>query len=160
MTPLEYEAMKFAVFMHGNQIYGAFPYIVHLSDVVKNLRLYHYDDEEILAAGWLHDTMEDCHVSKDQLYSLFGNKVTSLVTSVTGIGSNRVERKMDMISKLKLYSKAIPLKMADRLANIENCQKFNPRMLEMYKKEFSDYDELFESANSEMNRVIRGILLS
>ena len=158
MTTFVQRAMEFAVFMHADQKYGNFPYIVHLSDVVKNLRLYDYDDDDTLAAGFLHDVMEDCHVTELMLAHRFSDRTAKLVDAVTGVGANRKERKASTLSKLPHYPKAIPLKMADRLANIENCHKFNSRLLEMYKKEFEDYDEMFESTNHKMNKVIRKYL--
>ena len=152
------EAMHFAVFAHDRQMYGNFPYIVHLCDVVRNLRAFHYDDEEMLMAGFLHDVVEDCDVSLSIIQNRFGIKVAKLVDAVTGEGSNRQERKLSTIKKLNKYPKAIPLKMVDRLCNITNCITFNPRMLSMYEKEFDDYDLLFESADRVLNAKIRKLL--
>jgi (p)ppGpp synthase/HD superfamily hydrolase len=156
---LVHNALQFAIFAHGNQMYGNFPYIVHLSDVHKILREYHYDDEEILAASFLHDTIEDCGVSREMIEARFGEKVAKYVWAVSGFGANRKERKADMLAKLQDFPKAVSLKMADRYANILNCQTFNPRLLEMYKKEYSDYDTLFETADSFLNSKIRKILI-
>jgi (p)ppGpp synthase/HD superfamily hydrolase len=152
------KAMNFAVFMHGSQMYGYFPYIVHLSDVVRNIYLYNYDNVEMIAAGFLHDTVEDCNVPIEMIEARFGEQTAKLVNAVSGVGANRKERKASMISKLQAYPKAIPLKMADRLSNIRNCVDFNPRMLDMYKKEFDDYDLLFESTDRTMNAEIRRLL--
>ena len=153
-----HKAMEFAVFMHGTQLYGNFPYVVHLADVVRNVRLYNYDSIEMVSAAFLHDTIEDCDVSYEMLFKRFGEQTDKLVDAVSGVGGNRKERKASMIAKLQAYPKAIPLKMADRLANIRNCVVFNPRMLEMYRKEFDDYDLLFESSDRIMNADIRRVL--
>lgn len=155
---LVHSAVNFAISMHRGQMYGAFPYIVHLSDVVKNLRRFHYDDLDYMAAGFLHDTIEDCGVTVNMLQLHFNGTVANLVDAVSGEGNNRRERKASMIEKLKAYPKAVPLKMADRLANITNCVNFNPRLLNMYEKEFDDYDLLFEAADREMNKEIRQML--
>lgn len=153
-----HDAMQFAIFMHGKQLYGNFPYIVHLCDVVKNLRVYNYDDPEMIAAGFLHDTIEDCQVTFEILDVRFSEKTANLVNAVSGNGPTRKARKESMIANLKAFPKAIPLKMADRLANIRNCAQFNPRLFTMYEKEFDDYDLMFEGADRSMNAEIRTIL--
>ncbi len=158
---------------HSTQLYGHMPYIVHVAEVVRTLQEFHYDDEDLLIAGFLHDILEDAPdyfttYSEDEkkalgiehsIELLFNKNVYRLVDAVTGVGKNRREKKLNTLIKLNAYPKAIPLKMADRLANIRNCVKFNPRMLEMYKKEFNDYDTMFEESNSEMNSHIRAILV-
>lgn len=172
MNKLQYAATM-AAQAHATQLYGTMPYIVHVTEVVRNLQKFHYDDEDILIAGFLHDIMEDVPEyfgpMKDTLYQIdltehpievyFNKNVYCLVDAVTGLGKNRKEKKASMIAKLQAYPKAIPLKMADRLANIKNCVLHNPRLLDMYKKEFTDYDTMFEESNSIMNAEIRKILL-
>jgi len=142
---------RFVAFsLHEGKMYGRFPYCFHLADVVKNLVKFNYDDEDMIAAGYLHDVIEDCGQSEDGLSDLFNPKVAKLVAAVSGKGVNRKEKKADMIAKLQAYPKAVPLKMADRMANIQNCKEFNPRMLDMYRKEMFDYQQLFSNTNYNM----------
>ena len=143
-------AFRFATAWHHDQMYGRFPYAFHLADVIRNLTEFHYDDKDMLIAGALHDILEDTECPANDITYLFGSKVTSLVLAVTGEGVNRKERKADTLKKLLEHPKAIPLKMADRLANIENCAKYNPRLLQMYKKEMPEYAEMFKDADQAM----------
>lgn len=146
------KSILFAAQHHYNQSYGKFPYIHHLFDVVNILYEYGYDDEEMIIAGWLHDVVEDSDITVDTIIEEFGEKVAKLVVAVTAKGKNRKEKKEFTLNQLGIYPKAIPLKMADRLANIRNCSKYNPRLLEMYKKEMPDYIEMFMRTNFKMTQ--------
>jgi len=56
---------------------------VHLEQVVKNLGLIGVTDEDVLRAGWLHDTIEDTDTDYDKLKELFAQKVADMVATVT-----------------------------------------------------------------------------
>ena len=43
------------------------PYWYHLRDVVNNLEMMGIDDESILCAGWLHDSIEDTSFDFDDI---------------------------------------------------------------------------------------------
>lgn len=58
------------------------PYVSHVAGVVGILSRHGFD-EEVVAAGALHDTIEDCGVTKAELEELFGPRVASLVDHVT-----------------------------------------------------------------------------
>lgn len=69
-TPVSVEsARKLAEFLHRDQTdHTGHPYILHPGRVVANLlRIAPDADEETLMAAWLHDTIEDCGVTKEQL---------------------------------------------------------------------------------------------
>jgi (p)ppGpp synthase/HD superfamily hydrolase len=58
-----YNALALAAQLHGNQKYGKEPYMVHVAQVAEVLRYYGVEDEDVLAAGVLHDVVEDCDVT-------------------------------------------------------------------------------------------------
>lgn len=157
-TNLTKKARELAIDSHKNQMYGKFPYIFHLIDVVRNLVRFGYDDEEMIVAAYLHDTLEDTTLTKFDISKIFGEKIADLVFNVTGIGKNRKERSQDTLNKLQNNNKAVVLKMADRLANVMNSYENNKRLLEMYKKEHVKYDALFEKINPKMNAEIKRFL--
>lgn len=78
-------AVNFAKDRHGHQIRkdGKTLYWVHLARVAENLRNIGIQDEEMLCAGWLHDTIEDTATDYDDLEESFGQTVAELVASVT-----------------------------------------------------------------------------
>src|SRR3979411_2609364 len=63
---------------------GNEPYINHLAEVA-NLLAAATDgaDAELVAAGWLHDTIEDTGTTRKELAKKFGPRVAALVVEVT-----------------------------------------------------------------------------
>ena len=62
------------------------PYIIHAIQVGYILALLRTGPKTI-AAGFLHDVVEDCNVSKQEVSELFGEEVATLVESVTKISN-------------------------------------------------------------------------
>lgn len=117
-------ARAFAAAAHGSQTYGAsLPYVVHLDATVAVLKRFGYDDPILLAAGYLHDVIEDAGatVTLGQLEDEFGRSVALLVAAVTDpSGESRSERKRKLYRRLAdAGPEATVLKLADRLANVE-----------------------------------------
>jgi (p)ppGpp synthase/HD superfamily hydrolase len=86
MTPLLKRALDQAAVWHREQRRkyptAEVPYVSHPAGVALTLARHGFDDE-VLAAGALHDVMEDCHVTHDALAKLFGPRVASLVQAVS-----------------------------------------------------------------------------
>jgi (p)ppGpp synthase/HD superfamily hydrolase len=63
---------------------GSEPYINHLAEVA-NLLAAATDgaDAELVAAGWLHDAIEDTETTREELAQKFSERVASLVVEVT-----------------------------------------------------------------------------
>ncbi len=55
----------------------------HLQDVILKLTNLGITDEKILAAGWLHDVLEEGDTSPQELEEIFGKDITSLVLPLT-----------------------------------------------------------------------------
>ena len=75
-------AIIFAVKSHANQERRGkgFPYIVHPMEAVEIVASI-TPDQELLAAAALHDVVEDCGVSVEEIRSEFGERIASLVAS-------------------------------------------------------------------------------
>jgi (p)ppGpp synthase/HD superfamily hydrolase len=58
------------------------PYMSHCAGVAVTLARHGFDDE-VVAAGALHDVIEDCGVSFDTLRDHFGDRVATLVLHAT-----------------------------------------------------------------------------
>jgi (p)ppGpp synthase/HD superfamily hydrolase len=80
-------AANFAARKHVNQRRkGASqePYINHLAEVASLLATTAAEpDAHLVAAGWLHDTLEDTRTTKEELEKEFGRLVTDIVVEVT-----------------------------------------------------------------------------
>jgi (p)ppGpp synthase/HD superfamily hydrolase len=86
MTPLLKRALDHAAVWHREQKRKypvvEVPYVSHIAGVVAVLARHGFDDE-VLAAGALHDVVEDCGVTRDELTRLFGARVADLVHAVS-----------------------------------------------------------------------------
>lgn len=133
-------ARRFAVKAHGEQKYGKKPYVVHLDAVYAVLSSVGLADETLGPAGYLHDVLEDCpHVSEAELRETFGDRVGDIVVAVTGEGANRKERFESVARKVSVCPEAIPVKLSDRIANVEASKANNPKLFAMYRKEYSTF---------------------
>ena len=135
------EAQTFALIAHAGQKYGDKPFIEHPRDVARLAEKYGFSNE-IIAAAWLHDTLEDCpEVTFSHLIDGFNLSITTLVEAVTdGPGKNRKERAKKTLPKIrKAGYNAVALKLCDRLSNIQAAIRDNDSLLNMYKKEYSEF---------------------
>ena len=83
-----------------------------------------------VAAGFLHDTVEDCEAETEDIARLFGDEVASLVESVTKIGALKFKDEKEYLAsnhrKLLIAMakdvRVILIKLADRLHNMRTLQ--------------------------------------
>ncbi len=129
--PLELvkNAELFAKKKHSGMIRkdGVTPYSKHLEDVVNRLKSLGVIDEELLCAGWLHDTIEDTEISFDDLYERFGSRVVVLVTSLTkDMSLTRKQREQIYVKQLKEASfDAKLIKLCDISANLSDLKNWS-----------------------------------
>lgn len=126
-------AAKFANKWHEGQFrkYSGAPYITHPARVAARVSYQlSFINEEVVAAAWLHDVLEDCDVSETKMRMLFGDVVTNLVVELTnpskGLKVSRTERKridIEHISGISNTAKII--KMIDRIDNLNEIPLSN-----------------------------------
>lgn len=100
------------------------PYIVHPLETALIASML-TNDEEILAAALLHDTIEDTDVTYEDLKQEFGTRVADLVAAESEDKSKTwIERKGHTLEHLKTASQAEKiLTMADKLSNIRSMAR-------------------------------------
>ena len=92
------------------------PYETHPIKVVSILRQLGVIDDELLAAGYLHDTLEDTKLSEKEIHDLFGKRVLHLVQQLT---FKNVKTDHEYIMNCAMLSpNARIVKIADILANL------------------------------------------
>jgi (p)ppGpp synthase/HD superfamily hydrolase len=97
------------------------PYVNHLAEVARLLTVAtNGANAELVAAGWLHDTVEDTATSHEELVSNFGGDVASLVMEVTDDKSlPKAERKRLQVLKTPTKTpRAKMIKLADLTSNL------------------------------------------
>ena len=102
-------AIVFAVRAHaGTERRGkGFPYVVHPLEAMA-IAATMTSDQEILAAAALHDVVEDTEVTLEEIRTLFGGRVASLVqveSDRTEDGLDWRERKLDSLRRLSASSR-------------------------------------------------------
>ena len=115
------EALKFAVAAHDGtyRISLDIPYIIHPLEVLKQIKIWKIDDEDMEAATLLHDVVEDCGISEKEIESKFGIVVAKLVDELTYIGG--VAGKQAYMDSFPNKSwQAHTIKIADRLCNVRD----------------------------------------
>ena len=122
-------AELFAKNKHAGQFRkdGITPYSKHLEDVVNRLKSLGVIDEQVLCAGWLHDTMEDTETSFDDLFEQFGSEITVLVSSLSkDMKLPRKKRNQAYVIQLKeasFFAKLI--KLCDVSANLSDLKNYD-----------------------------------
>jgi (p)ppGpp synthase/HD superfamily hydrolase len=100
---------------------GNEPYINHLAEVANLLAAAtEGSDAELVAAGWLHDTIEDTATTQEELAGTFGKRVAALVVEVTDdMTLPKAERRQRQVVDAPKKSPGAKLvKIADKVSNI------------------------------------------
>ena len=123
MKDLLSRAERFARRRHSGQFRkGAAkePYTIHLEEVTSFVEKWG-GTEHVIAAAWLHDTIEDCPpTSIDELKDNFGPSVASIVSELTDNKSlPKQDRKLLQIENAQKKSpEAALVKLADKTSNV------------------------------------------
>ncbi|RKD21647.1 metal-dependent phosphohydrolase [Caminicella sporogenes] len=143
------EAIKVAAKAHDGHRRKAsdIPYIVHPFEVALILQKNGASDE-VIAAGILHDTLEDTDLTEDDIKNIFGEKILNLVLRASEELYNRENRPWEDRKKHTIdYSKKAPLEVkllicADKLSNIRSMIKDYKKMGEkLWDKFNAPYDK-------------------
>lgn len=148
------------------------PYIVHPAEVVQILKTAGVTDPNMLAAAWLHDVIEDTAVTRQDVLSVFGPVVMTLVWQLTDVSTredgNRAARKeLDRFHTEQAHPEAKSVKLADLISNTRSIVTHDPRFAAVYLKEktlllevlrdcshpvlWEQANELLEKANNELS---------
>ena len=110
------------------------PYVIHVIQVANTLAEMHCGPKTI-AAGLLHDTVEDCEgVTTETITELFGEEIATLVDAVTKIGAIKFKDEEEYLASnhRKLFIamakdiRVILIKLADRLHNMRTLDSMRP----------------------------------
>ena len=121
------EARVFATKAHKGQIRKSDkekPMIIHPINVANILETYNYDDN-VVAAGYLHDVLEDTKYKEEDLLRKFNKDIVSLVLGATEPDKSlsweeRKRHTINTIKNLDLRHKAVVC--ADKISNLEDIR--------------------------------------
>ena len=121
---------EFAEKMHsGVKRSSGEPYIIHPLNVAATLIKLKMDLDSIMA-GLLHDTVEDCDVSPEDIAKMFGQSVAQIVVGCTKISKIKFKTKEEsqaenfrkMVVAMAQDLRVIIVKLADRMHNMRTLQ--------------------------------------
>lgn len=140
MLTLEEQARRYATKAHAEagqrRKYTDEPYIVHPAAVVELVRSV-TADEVMLAAAWLHDTVEDTPSTLNDITSHFGAEVAKLVEMLTDShpadAKNRAARKVAHFRHTALAcADAQTIKLADIIDNTRSIIHYDAHFARVY----------------------------
>ena len=140
------KAWEFCVGHHAGQLRASGePYIIHpleVAEVLAEMKL----DATAIAAGLLHDAVEDTPATSEEIESGFGDQVAHIVEGVTKIDkiqfANREDRQAENVRKMLLAMvsdvRVVLIKLADRLHNMRTLEHLKPDRQEAIARETLD----------------------
>ena len=124
---LLWKAYEFGKIKHeGQKRLSGDPYFSHCVEVANTLAIWKMDSTTIMA-GLLHDTVEDTEASLEEITSIFGAEIGSLVNGLTKLKDikyltrkeKQVSNFMKMLLSVAQDLRVIIIKFADRLHNMK-----------------------------------------
>jgi GTP pyrophosphokinase len=142
------------------------PYITHPVRVANILLQDRSDTTSVrLAAALLHDVLEDTKVPIMEMMAVMGREITNLVLALTDEEPSRAHR-INAILRMQTNPDAILIKMADRLANLEEQSGFTVKyrkkpdvrestalLLGVAKSAGLDYTDTYQRLNDMMIQI-------
>ena len=112
----------------GQKRYSGEPYFIHAAATAKTLAEYGMDAVTI-AAGLLHDAVEDGRVSREEIEKKFGHELLFIVDGVTKLGKHKyhgTERHAESLRRLLVATasdiRVLIVKLADRKHNMQTLE--------------------------------------
>jgi len=127
-------AYMYAAKMHaGQKRKSGEPYLIHpiaVAGILAEVQM----DVDTIATALLHDTIEDCLTTREELEALFGPTVGELVSGVTKIGKlqfrSKAEAQAENFRKMVLAMaqdvRVVIVKLADRVHNMSTLEHMKP----------------------------------
>lgn len=139
------KTLIFVIDAHEGQLRkSGLPYVMHPTSVARTLAELKMDTA-VIAAGLLHDVVEDTEYSTGEIKEKFGTEIAEMVDSVTKISDIQkgVNRTAETFKKFMNYvskrPQIIAIKLADRLDNMNSLQYLAPERQKIISKETLDF---------------------
>ncbi len=167
------QAIRAAAVLHKDQLRKGsmpFPYVTHLFATTLSL-LDYTNDEDVIIAALLHDTLEDTDYTIEELEEDFGGNVRELVETLTEPASTS-EQKYTWKEKKLIYTKNLKKgsREAAMIAAADKIHNFRTQIEDYYDEPtryFTDFGnnlderlEVYQAIANVINTKIDGPLLA
>lgn len=136
------DAAVFARERHAGQVrkYTDVPYSSHLGEVAGLVAASVHARPALIAAAWLHDSLEDTAMTQEELEAMFGREVSRLVAGVSDVsrpedGVRAVRKAIDRAHVAQGCALVHSLKLADVISNCSSVAFFDPVFARVYLAE-------------------------
>lgn len=124
------KAAQFAAAQHANQFrkYTNRPYITHPCRVAGRVAVHPLATEELVAAAFLHDVVEDCDITPAHIWEEFGERVENYVTWMTNTSksSDRPRCIRKLMDRDRIADAPIEIKVLKLIDRIDNLREIDP----------------------------------
>ncbi|UYZ60096.1 phosphohydrolase [Hymenobacter latericus] len=147
-------AQQYATAQHAGQFYDGFPYTMHLEQVhavccnFTHLLPDLQDLHHAFAGAWVHDVIEDCRVTYNDVKAATNEAVAEIAYLLaTPKGRSRADRHCDAYyEEMSRNRLATFVKIADRIANAEYSRDMGSSMLNRYRSEQAHFAKFLRPA--------------
>jgi guanosine-3',5'-bis(diphosphate) 3'-pyrophosphohydrolase len=162
-----YKAMRFAMEAHKNQKrkYTGDPYFLHLAEVAGMVATIYSNypgiqNDHPVAVAWLHDVLEDCEVTMNDLMSHFPVPIAFGVSALSDLEEgNRETRKRLSRERLSKQPKWIQdIKVCDLISNTSSIVQRDPEFAKVYLREKELLLEVLTKADAGLIEIAKGIV--
>ena len=166
MANLIENARAYAIGAHSriNQLrkYTHQPYDVHLKSVAELVASVS-GDEAMVAAAWLHDTVEDTPATFEDLECEFGAEVTQLVKELTdvsrpGDGNRAMRKAIDLQHSAGASPRAQTIKLADIIDNCGDICRHDAKFGRVYLGEAAALLEVLAEGHEKLQAQAAGLI--
>lgn len=166
------QAIRAAAVLHKDQVRKGsipFPYITHLMAVTMILVDY-TDNEDVIVAALLHDTIEDTDYTLEELQEDFGGTVKEIVVALSEPRGKEGER-LSWSERKKAYAKqlkgapeeALIIAAADKSHNmrtiVEEYYEDHQRFLKDFGGKLDDRIQLYQDIANVLNSRLKNAIL-
>lgn len=167
------QAIRAAAVLHRDQTRKGsmpFPYVTHLFSVATILPDY-TNDEDVIIAALLHDTIEDTDYTPEELEEDFGGRVREIVDTLTEPKMNG-ERKLSWNESKTAYAKQLKngpreaalIAAVDKIHNfrtsVEEYYDDHNRFLQDFGKNLDERIEVYQNIANVINHRLEGPILN
>lgn len=141
MRTIIQRAKELAQLAHAGQVkkHSGEPYFNHCEQVAGIIRDHNGSEEEI-AAAYLHDVVEDTHITFQDIEDEFGRDIAQLVREVTNVslpsdGNRQLRKEKERQHLAKASESGKNIKLADIIANFSDTSACTKEFLKVYSEE-------------------------